>query len=241
MTCTQRSGNKYQIGTSGFMVSQKKWSELPCLNCIEINGSFYRIPTDKMIQNLLNLPKNINFIIKASRYITHTKRLKDVKEAWDKLFSQINKLGLRLKCILIQLPPSFINNDTNIERLKIMEKYLPKKYQYAVEFRNISWFEESTYKLFKTFKWAIVGTFIIKNKNNWLGTMENGITLPPLTSNFNYMRIHGKAKYKGSLSDSQLIDIKNKMQNQNSKISYIMFNNTFFDNRGQYCKYNNTS
>ena len=89
--------NKFQIGTSGFMISQEKWLELNCLNCIEINSTFYRLPTEKSINRWNNFPDNVGIIIKASRYITHMKRLNDVKEAWEKLWDSIKPLKNKLK------------------------------------------------------------------------------------------------------------------------------------------------
>ena len=74
---------KWYVGTSGFMISQKNWLSQKQLNCIEINSSFYRTPTLKQIQNWLKFPKNVYFCLKVNRYITHLKRLKDIKDIWD--------------------------------------------------------------------------------------------------------------------------------------------------------------
>ena len=78
--CTKKPNGKYQIGTSGFMVSQSVWFKLDCLNCIEINSSFYRLPSPETIEKWRNFPENVNVSIKASKYITHIKRLHDVEE-----------------------------------------------------------------------------------------------------------------------------------------------------------------
>ena len=95
------------------------------------------------------------------------------------------------------------------------------------------------YDLFKKLKWCIVGTFIIKTKNEkWVGDMPPGLYLPPRTTNFNYVRIHGKNRWKGELSKKQLELIKTKLKNQNTNISFIMFNNSFFDNKNKTCKIN---
>ena len=235
--CKSKKNKHFQIGTSGFMIGSKKWSKLDCLNCIEVNSSFYRIPNDKMINNLLELDKNI--VIKASKYITHIKRLKDVKQSWNLLWNQIKKLKYYLKCVLFQLPPSFIKDQVNIERIKAMKSYLPNNLKIAFEFRNKSWLDEDNYDLFKKLKWCIVGTFIIKTKNEkWVGDMPPGLYLPPRTTNFNYVRIHGKNRWKGKKKKKQLELIKTKLKNQNTNISFIMFNNSFFDNKNKTCKIN---
>ena len=116
--CTTRNKNdKYQIGTSGFMVSQKLWFNLGCLNCIEINSTFYRLPSSKVIENWRNFPENVSIVIKASRYITHMKRLNDVEQGWKVLWNSIKPLGSKLQAILFQLPPSFTYKDDNMKRI----------------------------------------------------------------------------------------------------------------------------
>ena len=54
------------IGTSGFMVSQKLWLELPGLNCIEVNSTFYKLPSSKTVNNWKNLSPNLYFSLKVS-------------------------------------------------------------------------------------------------------------------------------------------------------------------------------
>ena len=235
--CSARSsGARYQVGTSGFMVSQKQWTKLQCLNCIELNSSFYRIPSDKTILSLNSMPADIGVVIKASKYITHIKRLKDVEDAWDKLWSQISKLGKRLRCVLFQLPPSFNKTDTNVERIQAMKRYLPADIDYAFEFRNSSWLEETTYDLFKTLAWCVVGTYIVKRAGTqWVGTMPPGLYVPPRTANYNYIRIHGKKGWKGALSKAELDTIQSSLSAQAVRTSYVMFNNTFFDPRSSSC------
>jgi len=233
---TRDAGARYQVGTSGFMISQKQWTKLHCLNCIELNNSFYRIPSDKTIASLNSMPSDVGVVIKASKYITHTKRLKDVEDAWDKLWSQISKLGKRLRCVLFQLPPSFNKTGTNVERIKVMKAYLPADLEYAFEFRNASWLEQPTYDLFKTLGWCVVGTYIVKRAGTqWVGTMPPGLYVPPRTANYNYIRIHGKKGWKGALSKAELDTIQLSLSAQAVRTSYVMFNNTFFDPRSKTC------
>ena len=68
----------------------------------------------------------------------------------------------RLKCVLFQLPPNFNKTEENMERLVDLKRILPKGVDIAVEFRNKSWLEESTYDMFAEFGWAVVGTVIFK-------------------------------------------------------------------------------
>ena len=114
------------IGTSGFMTSQKTWLDLPGLNCIEVNSTFYSLPSRKTVNNWKTLDPNLYFSLKVSKYITHMKRLKNCKAAWDKFWNRVKSLDNKLKALLIQLPPSFKYNSVNLERVEKMAKYLPK-------------------------------------------------------------------------------------------------------------------
>ena len=236
--CLERAASdKYQVGTSGFMVSKTNWLKLQCLNCIEINGTFYRLPSDSTIEKWKSLPDNVSIVIKASRYITHMKRLKDVKGAWEKLWKPIKPLGKKLKAILFQLPPSFDYKPENLKRIADMKKYIPDNLNIVFEFRNKSWFIDDVYDQFKKMKWCIAGTYIQKKEGTtyWMGTMPAGLNLPPRTASFNYLRIHGDRGYRGSLDGSQLRKIKSSLNRQKGVESFVMFNNTFFDSRSKYC------
>ena len=233
---TRNASNKYQIGTSGFMVSQSQWLDMKCLNCIEMNGTFYKLPSEKTIEKWRAFPSHVGIAIKASKYITHIKRLKDVKDAWNLLWEKISPLGDRLHCVLFQLPPSFSYKDENLQRIVDMKKYMPKDLRVAFEFRNISWFNKDTYKIFKKLKWCVAGTYIQKKTGTkWMGTMPGGLNLPPRTSNFTYLRIHGARGYKGSLSEDKLRDIRTAIKKQKGRKIFVMFNNTFFDPRSKFC------
>ena len=233
----RKASDKYQVGTSGFMVSKTNWLKLQCLNCIEINGTFYRLPSDSTIEKWKTLPDNVSIVIKASRYITHMKRLKDVKGAWQKLWKQIKPLGNKLKAVLFQLPPSFDYKPENLQRIADMKKYMPSDLNIVFEFRNKSWFVDEVYSQFRKMKWCIAGTYIQKKEGTtyWMGTMPAGLNLPPRTSSFNYMRIHGDRGYRGSLGEDQLRKIKNSLNRQKGNRSFVMFNNTFFDSRSKHC------
>ena len=93
---------KWFIGTSGFMISQKNWLSIPNLNCIEINSTFYKLPSVKSIEKWHAFPSHVSFSIKASKYITHIKRLKNVKEEWRVFWDRISPLGDKLKVVLLQ-------------------------------------------------------------------------------------------------------------------------------------------
>ena len=221
------------------MVSQSTWLGLECLNCIEINSTFYRIPSNQVVAGWKENPERVGYIIKASRYITHIKRLNDVGEAWNRLWSSIKPLGYRLKCVLFQLPPSFINKVENVKRLKEMKNLLPRGLNIAFEFRHSSWFVNEIYTMMKEEGWCVVGTYISKKPGDkWMGNMPNGLMLPPLTAKFSYIRIHGGKGFKGSLTPQQIADLRKKLISQKPSRSFVMFNNVFFDSRESICLLN---
>lgn len=245
--CSQRRAEpvRYQIGTSGFMVSRKKWDQLHCLNCIEMNSSFYRLPSDKVISSLReNLPDGVGIVFKASKYITHTKRLSEVEEAWNSFWDSISGVGAsRLKGVLFQLPPSMTlyragDGGSNLDRIVQLAKIVPKGLPVIFEFRHVSWLVPEVYKAFTKLGWCISGTYITKKEDNtsWIGTMPSGLYLPPRTCQYNYMRVHGSKGYKGSLSNVALKDIRKAMGKQAVSESFVFFNNTFFSNRSDFCQ-----
>mgnify|MGYP006413263903 FL=1 len=227
------------IGTSGFMISQKVWFSFLCLNCIEINSTFYRLPSEKSIENWNNFPENVSIVLKVSKYITHTKRLKNAKEGWDLFWEKISPLK-NLSALLFQLPPSFAFKEEYMQRIETMHSYLPKNINIVFEFRDISWFREEVYERFKKLNWCISGTFIQKKEGGkWMGTMPPGLNLPPKTASFNYIRVHGARGYKGRIDEEQLTSISTALKAQVPSHSYTMFNNTFFTKKNDYCLINN--
>jgi len=182
------------IGTSGYIGSKKDWelseSDSEGFNCLEINSTFYRLPTEKSILNFKQL-KGVVFSIKVSRFITHIKRLKDCKEAFKTFWNSISELSPRIRVLLFQLPPSFHYNDINMQRLRELDfipQILNKKIDIVFEFRDVSWFEkQDVIELFKTRNWTLGGTFIEKKSGGkWMGTMPNGLHIPNKTSDCTY-------------------------------------------------------
>lgn len=74
---------------------------------VELNNSFYRLPTPEMFDRWRNAtPAGFEFAVKASRYITHIKRLRDVGDSLDLFLERAERLGSKLGPILFQLPPT---------------------------------------------------------------------------------------------------------------------------------------
>ncbi|MFC1485365.1 DUF72 domain-containing protein [bacterium] len=159
---------------------------------VEINNSFYKMPTQEVLKEWLNtVPKNFKFSVKASRYITHMKKLKDPSESLVNLFKAIKVLDDKLGPILFQLPPRW---RCNLQRLDSFCKLLPKSYKYVFEFRDTSWFNIEVYDLLKEHNIALC----IYNLNDYVSPLE-------VTADFIYVRLHGPGDaYKGKYNYESL-------------------------------------
>jgi uncharacterized protein YecE (DUF72 family) len=159
---------------------------------VEINNSFYHLPDVKTFQQWQKkVPEGFIFSVKASRYITHMKKLKDSSEALTLFLERAKILRKNLGPILFQLPPGW---KINVERLESFLKILPKEYRYAFEFRNATWYNEKVYQLLHDHHCA----FCIYELNHHLSPIA-------ITTDFIYIRLHGPGeKYQGNYTDSAL-------------------------------------
>src|ERR1043166_2126398 len=104
---------------------------------VEINNTFYHLPKVKTFTAWREtVSENFIFALKASRFLTHMKKLKAPKTSSKKLFNRMEKLGETLGPILFQLPPGWSRNH---ERLEKFLESLPARHRYVFEFRDPSW------------------------------------------------------------------------------------------------------
>jgi uncharacterized protein YecE (DUF72 family) len=159
---------------------------------VEINNSFYKLPTEKTFSEWkASAPPDFTYAVKASRYITHMKKLKDPKSSFEKFFNNIVYLENTLCPILFQLPPKW---RFHRERLKYFLEALPSGYKYAMEFREPSWYNEEVYELLKTHNVAFC-----------IYELEYHLSPTVVTSSHVYVRLHGpEKKYQGKYSQKNL-------------------------------------
>ena len=114
------------------------------LPTVEINNTFYRMPTVAMLEHWVELtPPDFRFAIKASRRITHISRLKEsAADSVEYLYKALAALGAKRGPVLFQLPPLF---KKDLARLEAFLAMLPADHRAAFEFRNESWFDDSVY------------------------------------------------------------------------------------------------
>ncbi len=220
---------KIYIGTSGwnykhwkgtFYPQQIKDTELLDLytqtfNTVELNTSFYHLPSIKTFSNWRKAtPENFIFSVKASRYITHMKKLTADASSINKFFTHADRLQEKLGPILFQLPPHW---KINVERLKTFLSRLPKNYRYTFEFRNKTWYDELIYDLLKKYNCA----FCIYELEKHLSPIKE-------TADFIYIRLHGPGnKYQGSYDNKELRkwELKCWQWQQQNKDVFLYFDN----------------
>jgi uncharacterized protein YecE (DUF72 family) len=112
---------------------------------VELNNPFYRLPTPEMfVRWRESTPGDFNFAVKASRYITHVKRLQNVADEIALFMERATKLGPKLGPVLFQLPPT---QQIDTSRLGNFLALLAPNQRWVVEFRHPSWHTGETYQL----------------------------------------------------------------------------------------------
>lgn len=160
---------------------------------VEVNSSFYGFPSEKSVRNWLDsVPPHFRFALKASRYITHRKKLKDCAEPLARFLAWAELFGDRLGPILFQLPPHW---RLNAERLARFLDLLPDGLEFAFELRDPSWHATAAYDLL-----AARGAAFCQFELAGLATPE------VLTSDLVYVRLHGPGElaYRGGYADEAL-------------------------------------
>jgi len=159
---------------------------------VEINNSFYQMPEKETLEHWREIaPADFVFSVKASRYITHMKKLKDPREPVNRFMTSIESLGKKLGPVLFQLPPKW---QCNADRLASFLSILPSGNRYALEFRDESWFNQRVYHILEAHNAA----FCIYHLDNMTSPRK-------VTADFAYIRLHGPARpYQGSYDPQTL-------------------------------------
>jgi uncharacterized protein YecE (DUF72 family) len=125
------------------------------LPAVEVNNTFYRLPKSSVLQGWASqVPESFRFALKASRRITHLKRLKDAADETLYFLETAAALGPRLGALLFQLPP---NLKLDLNRLDAFLALLPEGTRAAFEFRHESWTDPAVHERLRArgFAWVI--------------------------------------------------------------------------------------
>jgi uncharacterized protein YecE (DUF72 family) len=159
----------------------------------ELNGVFYRTPTLDAVRAWRDqTPDGFLFAWKASKFITHWKRLSDrSRNSLDLIEERLDILGPKAGPVLFQLPARFT---ADAERLASFVGLLNRKRRYAFEFRHTSWYDETIYKILRKNGIALCISDHRDAPSPWLTTARHV-----------YLRGHGPTgAYKGHYSDTVL-------------------------------------
>jgi uncharacterized protein YecE (DUF72 family) len=183
---------------------------------VELNASFYRLPSQALIERWTRVtPDGFVFAVKASRLITHSKRLKNCEEAAAAFLDRTAGLGPKLGPILFQLPPRIA---PDLGLLEAFLASLPKGPRYAFEFRDPRWHIDDTYAAL-----SAAGAAFCPFE---LGEMRGPRIV---TADFVYVRLHGrKAPYQGAYSKAALTDWASWLDARRGEglDGYVYFDNT---------------
>jgi uncharacterized protein YecE (DUF72 family) len=213
------SGWQYRHWRGNFYpadLPQHQWLEYYAkqFDTVEVNNSFYRLPPEGLLASWrARVPARFLFAVKASRYLTHMKKLKDPEEPLDRIFSRGRELQKKLGPVLYQLPPQL---QKNIARLTGFLAALPDKktIKHAIEFRHPSWYDEEVFEALDRTNVALC-----------LHDMQGSATPRISIGRFLYVRFHGASgKYAGAYSAEQLREWAQWLEGQRKR-AFVYFNN----------------
>jgi uncharacterized protein YecE (DUF72 family) len=196
---------------------QRRWFEHYCglFSTVELNNSFYRLPSAQtMRQWESQAPDGFVYAVKANRFLTHMRKLKDCKIPLERFLRRARLLKTHLGPILYQLPPRW---KLNSERLQQFLHLLPKDIKHVFEFRDPTWFVPEIRSLLSQYG----ASFCCHDMP--------GLDVPRwVTGEVVYVRFHGSdAKYQGCYPRRTLTEWSEwlRLQHGGRKIVYAYFNN----------------
>jgi len=218
-----------RIGTSGWIyphwkevfypsqVPQSRWLEFYAthFDTVEVNATFYRLPKARTFENWHErTPENFLWAIKANKYITHTKRLKDSKEPLERLYEGLKGLKKKVGPILFQLPPGL---SFEPDLFRQFSKNLNTSYRHVFEIRHPSWVHEHVFEILR--------------ENNVAFCLSDTAGRYPyhevLTADFLYIRLHGSKKlYASKYTEKELQAWAEKIKDWNME-TYLYFDNDY--------------
>ncbi len=117
------------------------------LSTVEINNTFYRMPKSDVVKGWAEqVPAEFRFVLKASRRITHFKRLKEAEDVMGFMMRSAGNLGERLGAVLFQLPPNF---PKDVDRLSAFLPLIPANVRAAFEFRHPTWQDDAVHAVLR--------------------------------------------------------------------------------------------
>ena len=203
-----RRAARIRIGCSGWQyrhwrgsfyppeLSQTRWFAHYALHfdTVEINNTFYRLPEAATFEKWRErAPRHFLYSVKASRFLTHMKKLKDPHGPLVRLFDHAKYLGPHLGPVLYQLPPRWpVDLDRLQNFLQDLRSVWPDRI-HAIEFRDPSWYDDRVLALLDRYQVTLC-------LHDMKGSATDRIAIGP----FVYVRFHGVEQHGGAYGDYQL-------------------------------------
>jgi uncharacterized protein YecE (DUF72 family) len=179
------------IGTSGWQYRHwrdrlyrgtptSRWLEryVQAFETVELNVTFYRQPRPATFEAWARrVPDGFLFAVKASRFLTHIRRLRDPSDSVERLMEGADRLGSHLGPILVQLPP---NLEAEPGRLAETLAAFPERVRVAVEPRHRSWFTDEVLEILRERNAALC----LADRRGPRGAVVR-------TADWGYLRFHG--------------------------------------------------
>jgi uncharacterized protein YecE (DUF72 family) len=215
-----------RVGTSGWQyrdwrgvlyderLPQDRWLEryAEVFDVVEVNNSFYRLPERATFEKWgARTPERFTFVVKASRYLTHLKRLKDAGDGVKLFWDRATGLGPKLGPVLFQLPPRF---PADAGRLRHFLSWLPGEMRAAFEFRDASWMNDEVLGLLDEGGYA----FVLADRPGFRGPLI-------VTGGWSYIRFHQGTHIASDYRKSKLRRWADRIAAMSATDVWAFFNN----------------
>ena len=222
-------GPSIRIGTSGFLYEHWRGRFYPPsargtelehyaerFDTVELNVTFYRLPSSATFRAwAARVPDGFVYAVKASRYLTHVRRLRDPRGSVDLLMERAGELGPHLGPVLLQLPPDL---PADLEHLAETLEAFPRSVRVAVEPRHESWFSEDLRRLLTEHGVALC-----------LADRRGPLTPMWRTAAWTYVRFHGGRASPRSCYGTRALEAwasrLAELAAPDDDVSYAFFNN----------------
>jgi uncharacterized protein YecE (DUF72 family) len=214
------------VGTSGWQyrdwrgrfypkgVPQRAWltEYSTVFPTVEVNNSFYQLPKDETFDRWREAtPPGFRFAVKASRYITHIRRLRDAKDSVELFWSRAARLGPKLGPVLFQLPPHF---KADAALLRDFLAVLPQRIRPAFEFRDESWRADPVCELLD----RAGAAWVLADRPGW--------RVPRIvTGGWSYVRFHQGRRLHPGYPSSKLRRWADRIASEAAEDTFVYFNN----------------
>jgi uncharacterized protein YecE (DUF72 family) len=183
---------------------------------VEVNNTFYRLPLKSSVARWVEeTPPEFLFAIKASRYLTHIKRLTDMRDGLARYYERVEPLvrSPKLGPVLWQLPPTFRRDD---DRLASALTALPAG-RHCFEFRHRSWFVEPVYELLRAH-----GTALVIGDRPEVKEFQEHV----FTADWTFVRFHyGSRGRRGNYSESELEEWARRFEEWSGEVEVLAYFN----------------